>query len=168
MLRIEPLFAVSYVRDVSESLGHELVEVNDRFETMMIERGLYTEDLIKKIIQSGSIQSTKEVPKDVRNMFVTALDIGPEWHVRIQAAFQKHTDNAVSKTINFSNWATPHDVERAFMLSWKLGCKGITVYRYGSRSKQILNIKSEKSRSRSPAMPINPDGYMGGCTNCTL
>lgn len=135
---------------------------------MMIERGLYTEDLIKKIIQSGSIQDMKEVPKDVRNMFVTALDIGPEWHVRIQAAFQKHTDNAVSKTINFSNWATPNDVERAFMLSWKLGCKGITVYRYGSRSKQILNIKGEKSRSRSPTMPISSDGYMGGCPNCTL
>ncbi len=164
---IEPIFAVSYVRDVSESLGHELVEVNQRFETMMIERGLYSDELIKKISQYGSIQNIKEIPKDVRNIFVTALDITPEWHVRIQAAFQKYTDNAVSKTINFPNWATPHDVEKAFMLAWKLGCKGITVYRYGSRSKQVLNIKGSAQKQR-PQLIMGSDDYMGGCPHCSL
>jgi ribonucleoside-diphosphate reductase alpha chain len=135
---------------------------------MMISRGLYNEELIKKIAQHGSIQEIKEIPKDLRSVFVTALDIQPEWHVRIQGAFQKYTDNAVSKTINFPNWATPHDVEKAFMLAWKLGCKGITVYRYGSREKQILTIKSaEKSPKPNPAM-MNSDGYMGGCPTCSL
>ncbi len=162
---IEPIFAVSYVRDVSESLGHELAEVNPMFEIMMIERGMYTDELIKKITQSGSIQNIKEIPKKVRNIFVTALDIEPEWHVRTQAAFQKYTDNAVSKTINFPNWATPHDVEKVFMLSWKLGCKGITVYRYGSREKQILTIKGKGIEN--PRV-INSDGYRGGCPHCTI
>ncbi len=162
---IEPIFAVSYVRDVSETIGHELAEVNNMFERIMIERGMYTEELIKKITQSGSIQDVKELPADIRKTFVTALDIEPEWHVRTQAAFQKHTDNAVSKTINFPNWATPHDVEKAFMLSWKLGCKGITVYRYGSRDKQILNIKSLKS---AKPMVVNSDGYTGGCAHCII
>lgn len=165
---IEPIFAVSYVRDVSDSLGHELVEVNQRFETMMIERGLYNEDLIKKIAQHGSIQEIKEIPKDVRNIFVTALDIAPEWHVRLQAAFQKYTDNAVSKTINFPNWATPHDVEKALMLSWKLGCKGITVYRYGSREKQVLTIRSSEQPPRPNPSMMNSDGYMGGCPHCSI
>jgi ribonucleoside-diphosphate reductase alpha chain len=161
---IEPLFAVSYVRDVSESLGHELIEINPAFETMMIERGIYTDELIKRISQNGNIQDIKEVPKDVRDIFVTALDITPEWHIRIQAAFQKYTDNAVSKTINFPNFATPHDVEKAFLLSWKLGCKGITIYRYGSRQKQVLSIKNGEKKNRA----INSDGYMGGCPNCAL
>ena len=165
---IEPLFAVSYVRDVSDSLGHELLEVNSRFETMMIERDIYDDELIKKISQHGSIQDIKDVPKDIRNIFVTALDIQPEWHVRAQAAFQKYTDNAVSKTINFPNWATPHDVEKAFMLSWKLGCKGITVYRYGSREKQVLTIKSkDKGPNPNPAMRSD-NGYSGGCPHCSL
>jgi ribonucleoside-diphosphate reductase alpha chain len=165
---IEPLFAVSYVRDVSDSLGHELLEVNRRFETMMIEREMYDDELIKKISQHGSIQDIKDVPKDVRNVFVTALDIAPEWHVRVQATFQKYTDNAVSKTINFPNWATPHDVEKAFMLAWKLGCKGITVYRYGSREKQVLTIKSkDKGPNPNPAMRSD-NGYVGGCPHCSL
>jgi len=164
---IEPIFAVSYVRDVSESLGHELFEVNNRFETMMIERGLYNEELIKQISQHGSIQNIKDIPKDVRDIFVAAMDITPEWHVRIQAAFQKYTDNAVSKTINFPNWATPHDVEKAFMLAWKLGCKGITIYRYGSREKQVLTIKSVDNPRPNPTH-MNSDGYKGGCPHCTI
>lgn len=161
---IEPLFAVSYVRDVSDSLGHELIEINPAFETMMIGRNLYNDELIKEISQMGSIQNISNVPEDIKSIFVTALDIEPEWHIRIQAAFQKHTDNAVSKTINFPNYATPHDVEKAFILSWKLGCKGITVYRYGSRNKQVLTIKNGKKGNQS----IVSDDYMGGCPHCTL
>jgi ribonucleoside-diphosphate reductase alpha chain len=179
---IEPIFAVSYTRDVSESLGHELVEINPMFETAMIERGLYNEELVKKVSQAGSVQSIHEVPEDVRRVFVTALEIEPEWHVRIQAAFQKYTDNAVSKTINFSNWATPHDVEKAFMLAWRLGCKGITVYRYGSREKQILKVVEKQSPPFSNENGdagtyghVSPGLYSGGsgsypgeCPKCTI
>jgi len=176
---IEPIFAVSYIRDVSESLGHELVEINPMFETRMIERNLYTDDFIKKVTQSGTVQKIKEIPKDIREIFVTALEIDPEWHVRIQAAFQKYTDNAVSKTINFSNWATPHDVEKAFMLAWKLGCKGITIYRYGSREKQILKVESIESMNPNPSVresngssdvsdSSSDSVYSGGCPTCTI
>jgi len=181
---IEPIFAVSYVRDVSETIGHELVEVNRRFETLMIERGMYTEELISKISQHGSVQNIHEIPEDIRKIFATALDINPDWHVRTQAVFQKYTDNAVSKTINFPNWATPHDVEKSFILSWKLGCKGITVYRYGSREKQILNIQNGNTNNpnnpnnpgthntqpnyQSNPVPAGSDGYSGGCPTCTI
>lgn len=139
---IEPIFAISYVRDVSESLGHELIEVNPFFERVAIENDIYNEELMKSIARCGSIQNMQEIPERIRKTFVTAMDISPEWHVRMQAAFQKYTDNAVSKTINFPNHATPYDVEKAFMLAWKTKCKGLTIYRYGSREKQILNIES--------------------------
>ncbi len=142
---IEPIFAVSYIRSVSESLGHELIEVNSLFERIMIEEELYNEELMKNIAKRGSVQGVNEVPQKIKNIFVTALDIAPEWHVRMQAAFQKHVDNAVSKTINFSNYATPHDVEKAFMAAWRLKCKGLTVYRYGSRDVQVLNIENGKT-----------------------
>ena len=178
---IEPIFAVAYTRDVSESLGHELVEINPMFETAMIERGLYNEELVKKVSQVGSVQSMHEVPEEVRRLFVAALEIEPEWHVRIQAAFQKYTDNAVSKTINFSNWATPHDVEKAFMLAWKLNCKGITVYRYGSREKQILKVVEKQSSPFSnengdagtyghvnPGLYHGADNYPGNCPTCAV
>jgi len=183
---IEPIFAVAYTRDVSESLGHELVEINPMFETEMIERGLYNDELVKKVSQSGSVQNIPEISPEVRSVFVTALEIEPEWHVHIQAAFQKYTDNAVSKTINFSNWATPHDVEKAFMLAWKLGCKGITVYRYGSREKQILKVETVQARNpmsresngtsdysysvggRGPAPMDESGAYPGGCPTCAL
>ncbi len=143
---IEPIFAVSYIRNVSESLGHELIEVNPLFERIMIEEELYNEELMKNIAKRGSVQGVNEVPQKIKNIFVTALDIAPEWHVRMQAAFQKHVDNAVSKTINFSNYATPHDVEKAFMTAWRLKCKGLTVYRYGSRDVQVLNIENGKTQ----------------------
>jgi ribonucleoside-diphosphate reductase alpha chain len=178
---IEPIFAVAYTRDVSESLGHELVEINPMFETAMIERGLYNEELVKKVSQVGSVQSIHEVPEEVRRLFVAALEIEPEWHVRIQAAFQKYTDNAVSKTINFSNWATPHDVEKAFMLAWKLNCKGITVYRYGSREKQILKVVEKQSSPfsnengdagtyghASPSLYYGADNYPSSCPTCAI
>ncbi len=160
---IEPIFAISYTRDVAESLGHELVEINPLFERAAIARGIYSEELMKKIAKHGSIQHVKEIPADLRQLFVTALDISPEWHIRIQAAFQKHTDNAVSKTINFPHYATPHDVERAFMLAWRLGCKGLTVYRYGSREKQVLTIKNDTNKTIE--VRVSED-YAGGCPTC--
>ncbi len=141
---IEPLFAIAYVREVAESLGRSLVEVNSLFENIALKERFYSEELIKKTSKKTSIQDVEEVPKHIRKLFVTAHDINAEWHVRMQAAFQKYTDNAVSKTINFPNWATPNDIEKAYLLAYRLGCKGITVYRHGSREVQVLRpIESE-------------------------
>ncbi|MCX6818898.1 MAG: vitamin B12-dependent ribonucleotide reductase [Candidatus Aenigmarchaeota archaeon] len=159
---IEPIFAVSYIRDVSESLGHQLIEVNPFFERMAIERDIYNEEMMKAIAKRGSIQKIPEIPEDIRKLFVTALDIQSEWHVRMQAAFQKYTDNAVSKTINFPNYATPHDVEKAFMLAWKLKCKGLTVYRYGSRDVQVLNIEN------GGASAVPDQSQYNYCPTCSL
>lgn len=141
---IEPLFAVSYVREVAESLGRSLIEINPLFENTALREGFYSEELMKKVARKTSIQDVEEVHEKIRELFVTAHDVSGEWHVRMQAAFQKYTDNAVSKTINFPNWATPSDIEKAYLLAYKLGCKGITVYRHGSREAQVLRpIESE-------------------------
>ena len=136
---IEPLFAVSYVREVLE--GARLLEVNPEFERIAKERGFYSRKLMEKIAKIGSIQKIKNIPKDVKRLFVTALNIKPEWHVKHQAAFQKYTDNAVSKTINLPKNASIKDVKKAYLLAYKLKCKGITIYRYGSKSKQVLYIE---------------------------
>jgi len=141
---VEPLFAIAYVREVAESLGRSLVEVNPLFERIALKEGFYSEELMKKLARRTSIQDVEEIREQIRRLFVTAHDIDAEWHVRMQAAFQRYTDNAVSKTINFPNWATPDDIDRAYMLAYKLGCKGITVYRHGSREIQVLRpIESE-------------------------
>ncbi len=143
---IEPLFAIAYVREVAETLGRTLVEVNPLFENIALREGFYSGELIKEVSRRTSIQDLKEIPQKWRRLFVTAHDITAEMHVRMQAAFQKYADNAVSKTINFPNWATPNDVEKAYMLAWKLGCKGITVYRHASRENQVLRpVESEGS-----------------------
>ncbi len=143
---IEPLFAICFIRNVMDNT--ELLEINPVFKEVAEIREFYSETLMKKISAIGSIQSFKEIPEDVRRIFVTALDISPLWHVRIQAAFQKYTDNAVSKTINFPYHATPSDVERAYLLAYELGCKGITVYRDGSRDEQVLNIERVKRKNQ--------------------
>jgi ribonucleoside-diphosphate reductase alpha chain len=141
---IEPLFAIAYVREVAESLGRSLIEVNALFEKIALKAGFYSEEMMREVSKRTSIQDVKEIPQKVRKLFVTAHNVSAEWHVRMQAAFQKHTDNAVSKTINFPNSATPNDVEKAYMLAYQLGCKGITVYRHGSREAQVLRpIESE-------------------------
>ncbi|MBU5557576.1 MAG: vitamin B12-dependent ribonucleotide reductase [Candidatus Aenigmatarchaeota archaeon] len=135
---IEPLFAVSFVRRILE--GRRLLESNRIFEQIAKERGFYSTELMMRIAKKGTVQKIKGVPKDVQKLFVTALDIKPEWHVRMQAAFQKHVDNSVSKTINFPQNAKPADVRKAYELAYKLKCKGITVYRYGSKPEQVLYI----------------------------
>lgn len=167
---IEPLFSVAYLRAVGGSLGHDLVEVSPIFEKLAIQGGFYSEDLIKTISQLPSIQNVAEVPADVRKLFVTAFDLTPEWHVRIQAAFQKYTDNAVSKTINFPNMATPHDIEKAYTLAYDTGCKGITVYRDGSKSVQVLNVGTTASTTPQPvSVPIGESGmieYKEHCEAC--
>ncbi|MFC2163094.1 vitamin B12-dependent ribonucleotide reductase [Candidatus Altiarchaeota archaeon] len=141
---IEPLFAISFIRNILD--GTELVEVNPLFEKIAKERGFYDEELMRRIANRGTIQGIDEVPQDVRQVFVTSHEVTPEWHVRMQATFQGHTDNAVSKTVNFPNSATTDEVEDVYMLAYQLGCKGVTIYRDGSRSNQVLNIESVKKK----------------------
>ncbi len=135
---VEPIFAVAYVRNVMDK--DILPEVNPIFEEVAKGRGFHSDEMMKEIAARGSVREVKGVPEDVRKLFVTALDIDPEAHIRMQAAFQEHTDNAVSKTVNFPNEATTADVEKAYLLAYELGCKGVTVYRYGSRSDQVLSV----------------------------
>ncbi len=146
---IEPIFSVVYMRNVKESLGSNLIEVDNEFERYALEYGFYSEELMKKLAGKTSIQDVEEIPKEVRRLFVTAHDIAPEWHVRTQAAFQKYTDNAVSKTINFPSYATPQDVENAYAMSYKLGCKGITIYRDSSKSVQVLQALDQQAKLRN-------------------
>jgi ribonucleoside-diphosphate reductase alpha chain len=140
---IEPLFAISYIRTVMDNT--KLVEVNPFFEKEAKEKGFYAEELMEKIAQKGLIQEFDEIPEDVKKVFVVSYDIAPEWHVQMQAAFQKYTDNAVSKTINLPNQATVGNVETAYRLAYELGCKGVTIYRDGSREAQVLSTKSAGS-----------------------
>lgn len=143
---IEPLFAICYYRNVMD--GTKLVEINPHFKKIAMERGFYSEELIQKIAKKGSIKDIEEIPIDVRKVFITAHDISPEYHVKMQAVFQKYTDNAVSKTINFCNEATVEDVEQTYILAYKLGCKGITIYRDGSREGQVLNLEKEENKDK--------------------
>ena len=115
------------------------MEVNPVFEQIAKERWFYSKDLMRKVAERGTLEGLLEVPQEVKEVFVTAHDVSPAWHIRIQAAFQKHTDNAVSKTINMLHDATVEDVRDAFMLAYDTGCKGITIYRDGSREAQVLN-----------------------------
>lgn len=138
---IEPLFAVNYVKRVMD--GTDLVEVNPMFEKVARERGFYSEELMKTIAERGGVRGLAEVPEDVQRVFATALDIAPKWHVKMQAAFQRFTDNAVSKTVNFPNDATTEDVRSVYLMAYKEGCKGCTIYRYGSRDCQVLNISGK-------------------------
>lgn len=139
---IEPIFAICYIRNVMDNT--ELVEINPLFEKLAYEKGFYSEELMRRIGEAGSIQDFPEIPEEVKALFVTAHDIDPEWHIRIQAAFQKYTDNAVSKTVNFPSHATPEDVETVYMLAHQLGCKGVTIYRDSSRRDQVLQIKQKR------------------------
>ena len=140
----EPLFALTYSKNTIE--GKRIFQSSPYFVKALEERGLYSEDLLEKIqANGGSIQSMTELPEDLRRTFVVAGDITPEWHLKAQAAFQKYTDNAISKTINFNNEATVQDVRDAYWLAYESGCKGITIYRDGSRQKQILEVKKEGS-----------------------
>ncbi|MBS1995270.1 MAG: adenosylcobalamin-dependent ribonucleoside-diphosphate reductase [Cyanobacteria bacterium SZAS LIN-2] len=136
---IEPLFAISYLRRVLG--GMELLEVNPLFEQVAKERGFYSEELMRAIASQGTLKHVPGVPEDIRGLWTCAHDIDYIWHVRMQAAFQKHIDNAVSKTINFPYEATTGQVRDAYMAAWDQGLKGITVYRDRSRSGQVLNIQ---------------------------
>jgi ribonucleoside-diphosphate reductase alpha chain len=134
---IEPLFAVSFVRTVMDN--DRLIEVNPLFKERAMKEGFYSDDLMKAIAERGSLHGKESVPEHIQKLFVTAHDVSPEWHVGMQAAFQRHTHNAVSKTVNFPNSATKEDIARVYMLAHDMGCKGVTVYRDGSREAQVLS-----------------------------
>jgi len=146
---VEPLFALAFHRIVMDN--DKLLEINPYFEQVAKERGFYTPELMEEISQVGSIGNMEEIPEEVRKIFVVAHDITPEWHIRMQSVFQRYTDNAVSKTINFPNSATEEDVYRAYIMAWKEGCKGLTVYRDGSRDVQVLNLGTGGKESAQPA-----------------
>jgi len=146
---IEPVFAISYYRNVMDN--DKLVEVDPLFEEIAQERKFYSRQLMEKIAESSSIQDFDEIPDDLKRIFVTAHDISPDWHVRMQAAFQKYVHNATSKTINFPHEATVEDVRNAYLLAYQSGCKGITIYRDGSREEQVLNVKRNDSKETEKA-----------------
>ncbi len=136
---IEPLFAISFVRHVLE--GARLFEVSPLFEKAAKDKGIYSQDLMTEVAKKGSVQDIPAIPQEMKDIFVTALDIPPEQHVKVQAAFQKYTDNGVSKTVNLPQSATVGDVLNVYNLAYDLGCKGVTVFRYGSRS-QVLYLEN--------------------------
>jgi ribonucleoside-diphosphate reductase alpha chain len=145
---IEPLFSLAFVRRVLD--GTEMLEVNPVFEEAARERAFYSERLLRRVANGESIQEMQEVPEEVRGVFVTAHEITPEDHIRMQAAFQKHTDNAVSKTVNFPRSATRQEVAQVFWQAHRLGCKGVTIYRDGSREGQVLSSPAQKAE-KTPA-----------------
>jgi ribonucleoside-diphosphate reductase alpha chain len=156
---IEPLFAVAHMKRILN--GESLPEINSLFIKIAKKEGFYSKALIKEIVKTGSVQSTDTVPDHVRRLFMTSHDISPEWHIKIQSAFQKYTDNAVSKTVNFPQHATKEDVEKVYLLAYKNGCKGVTIYRYGSRAQQVLNIGTEQNESSKIAPRARPERTYG-------
>jgi len=169
---IEPVFSLSYVRQAfyedtrnKNGGGKKMVFVDPVFEEVARKMKFYSVDLMEKIAEEGSIQHIKEIPEDVRKVFVTTHDIDPTWHVKVQAACQKYADNSVSKTINFRNDATPEEVEKAYMMAWKLGCKGITIYRDGSKNTQVLSNKKNGEAVPNVIM-THPVDLKAVCPEC--
>jgi ribonucleoside-diphosphate reductase alpha chain len=167
---IEPLFAVSHFRTVLD--GKTFAEVHPLFEQMAENEEFYTEEVREKIKSKGNLADIPEIPVRLKKLFVCSHEIDCEWHIRIQAAFQKHTDNAVSKTLNLSGDADRGRVEQAFIQAYKSGCKGVTIYRYGSRERQVLTIGGNKEQPRTLAPRKRPEQTRGvterirtGCGN---
>ncbi len=139
---VEPLFAISFVKNVMDN--DRLLEVNKYFKKIATDEGFYSKEVMEKIAESGNLKDIDEIPSEYKRIFVTAHEISPKWHVRTQAAFQKFVDNAVSKTVNFPSSATVQDVENAYMLAYRLDCKGITIFRDKSRGTQVLQVEGRK------------------------
>ncbi len=153
----EPLFAIAY-QHIVKSENRTLTFVNPKFEEVARTRGFYSENLMQKVADHGTIRDISEIPADIHAIFGTAHEIDPQWHVKTQAAFQKYTDNGVSKTINLRHDSTVDDIKNAYMMAWNTGCMGITVFRDGCKSEQVLNLGTgnEKVESAVPAMAIKP------------
>jgi ribonucleoside-diphosphate reductase alpha chain len=167
---IEPLYAVAYHRTI---LGEErAVEIHPLFRRDMADLGLGQPERMAAIAATGSIQGRSDIPPALRRLFVTAHDVAPEQHVRIQAAFQRYTDNGVSKTVNLRHDATIDDVRRAYLLAWKLGCKGVTVYRDRSKETQVLKTDAAQVDPTSADIcpecggPIEHDSSCKHCRTC--
>ena len=139
---IEPLFALSYIRKTAE--GKTLVYFNKELKKTLKNYGLYNDETLEKINKEGSIRNIPEIPEKIKKIFVVGSDISPEWHVRMQATFQKYVDNGISKTVTLPKDATAEDVGKIFMMAHELGCKGISVYRYGSREGQVIYLSSKR------------------------
>jgi ribonucleoside-diphosphate reductase alpha chain len=138
---IEPMFSLAFVRNVLE--GQKLIEINPVFEEVAKENNFHSDEMLERVASEGSIAHIAEIPEDIRNVFVCSHDISPEWHVKMQAAFQKNCDSSISKTINLPHNATAEDVEKIYMLAWELKCKGVTVYRDGCRENQPMALSKE-------------------------
>ena len=156
----EPVFASAYIRNVMDNT--HLIEANGILKDVLVRRGLYTEELMQQIVEQGSLAHIAGIPEDIRKVFVCAHDVSPIWHVKMQAAFQTYTDNAVSKTVNFPNSATREDVREVYELAYRLGCKGTTIYRDGSRQEQVLNI-GKVNDSRAAQQPQEDSPLCDSC-----
>lgn len=161
---VEPLFALCFARNVMD--GERLVEVNPHFEEALRNANMYSTELMDAVAECGSIQAMDFLPERLRRVFVTAMDISPEDHLRMQAAFQKYTDNAVSKTVNLPHSASVEDIERIYRLAFELGCKGVTVYRDGCKSVQVLTTGSSPAENQNDGQSASrvrqrPDIVMG-------
>ncbi|MBU1122066.1 MAG: vitamin B12-dependent ribonucleotide reductase [Candidatus Omnitrophota bacterium] len=167
---IEPNYALCYFRNVLE--GEKLLEVDPSFEYVLKKKGIYSQELMKKLAAGESLQKMEEIPDSLKKVFKTALEISSLWHIKMQAAFQESTDNAVSKTINLPNTASVEDVKEAYLLAYKLGCKGITVYRDGSRSVQVLTVDKKDDKKEEKAFSVSlpkprPEVILGTTTKVT-
>jgi ribonucleoside-diphosphate reductase alpha chain len=145
---IEPQFSLVFIKQVMD--GEKLLYVNEIFEKTLSEDGLNNKDLLERISKEGGVAHIEEIPENIKKVYVTSHDISPEWHIKMQAAFQKYTDNAVSKTINFPNQATKEDIKIAFESAYRLSCKGVTVYRDGSRENQVLHVGNKTNEDKQP------------------
>ena len=165
---VEPVFAYAYYRNVMDNT--HLIETNQILRDKLTELGLYSDELMRQIIEHGSLAHVEGIPEAVKRVFVCAHDVSPIWHVKMQAAFQQFTDNAVSKTVNFPNSATQEEVAEVYRLAYELGCKGTTIYRDGSRDEQVLNIGVAKAKQET-ALPDHVEKLLeSGCdsTACLL
>ncbi len=162
---IEPLFALAFVRNVME--GTRLLEVNPLFEQIARERGFYSKELMEQVARTGTLRGIAGIPEAAAKVLVTDFDVSPEWHIRMQAVFQKYSDNSVSKTVNLPAESTPEDIRKIYLLAHDLKCKGITDYRYGSKKDQVLTLPeplTEKT-DQGPFLTVDSE-YSGGCMMC--
>jgi ribonucleoside-diphosphate reductase alpha chain len=158
---IEPLFAISFYREILE--GTRLLEVNSLFQSIAEAEGFASQELMERIALKGSILDLPSVPENLKRIFLTALDIPFEWHIKMQVAFQKYTDNAVSKTINLPRETTVEDVANAYRMAYEKKCKGITIFRYGSKQHQVLYI----GLSKDMPLKASPE-FSGDCRICSV
>jgi len=151
---VEPQFSLVYVKNVMD--GNKLLYINPHFEKAIKDAGIYSSELMEKVAEEGSVAHIAEIPEEIKKVFVTSHDISPKWHLRMQGAFQKYVDNAVSKTINFTKEATKEEIKMAYELAYELGCKGVTVYRDGSRENQVLNVGKEVKETKTNGHRVAP------------